>query len=46
MEGAARTDGRRVRGEKEESKKEKLKRIEDERQRREGLLWLVIKEDC
>ena len=38
MEGAARTDGRKARGKKGESREKKLKRIEDKRRRKEGLL--------
>jgi len=46
IEGAVRMDGRRARGEKGESREKKLRRMEDKRRRREGLLWLVVKEDC
>jgi len=46
IEGAAGTDRRRARGEKGESREKKLRRMEDKRRRREGLLWLVVKEDC
>jgi hypothetical protein len=46
IEGAAGTDGRRARRGKGESREKKLRRIEDKRRRREGLLWLVVEEDC
>jgi len=38
MEGAAGTDGRRARGGKGKSREKKLRRIEDKRRRKEGLL--------
>ena len=39
-------DGRKKsEGEKGESREKKLRRTEDKRQRREGLLWLVVEED-
>ena len=46
MEGAAGTDGRRARRGMGESREKKLRRMEDKRRQREGLLWLVVKEDC
>jgi len=42
MEGAAGTEEER--GGK--SREKKLRRMEDKRRRREGLLWLVVEEDC
>ena len=45
MEGAAGTGGRRARRGRGESR-EKMLRMEDKRRRREGLLWLVVEEDC
>jgi len=37
---------KKSKGGKGESREKKLRRIEDKRRRREGLLWLVVEEDC